>query len=120
MLQKVNGAKVSVMVLACPSYQDIARAMQDCTPVVLETASYANCVKSVGKFELVDIRNLRFTKDGFSFGGSIVGIEVDADPNDDQRSVVYAKSGRAVVVADDRPGGGASIQFIINLSLHVM
>ena len=117
MIQRVNGVKLMVMVRRCPDYEEVERAMAAGASVGLETASYANCVESVGKFELVDIRGLRRTADGFRFSGSIAGMDVDAHPDDNGKSIVYAKSGKAKVVVDSH---GADLEFLINLSLHVV
>lgn len=117
MLQKVNGAKLMVMVRSCPGYRAVEQVAREGLPIVLETASYANCVESVGAFELVDIRKVRRTKDGFQFSGSVVGMDIDAHPDDERASIVYAKSGTAKVIVD---ASGASLHFMINLSLHVM
>ena len=116
MLQKVNGAKLMVMVRECPGYEVIEQAAREGLPVVLETASYANCVESVGAFELVDIRKVHRTKDGFRFNGSIVGVDVDAHPEFGDKSIIYVKSGAAKVVVD---AYGANLYFLINLSLHI-
>jgi hypothetical protein len=48
---------------------------------------------------------------GFQFFGSIVGMDVDAHPDDSSRSVVYVKSGRAKVSVD---ADGADLEFNIN------
>lgn len=117
MLQKVNGARIMVMVRSCPGYEAVEQAAREDLPIVLETASYANCIESVGAFELINIRKVRRTKDGFQFTGSVMGIDIDTHPDDEYASIVYAKSGTAKVFVDV---DGASLHFIINLSLHVV
>lgn len=116
MIQRVNGVKLMVMVIECPSFAEVSQAVVDGTPVSLVTASYANLVESVGTFELVDIRDVRTTANGFCFKGSIVGVDVNVHP-DDGSSIIYVKSGLARVVVDEH---GASLQFIIKLRLELL
>lgn len=106
-----------VMVLHHPTYEQVAQAAREGTAVVVQTASYASYVESTGTFELVDISNLERYLGGFRFNGKIVGMDIDAHPDDELRSVVFAKSGLAKVVVD---GDGADIEFSINLTLCVV
>lgn len=118
MIQKVNGVRMLIKVLQHPTYEEVFEVIQAKHSLMLEIASYNSGVESTGKFELADVRNLRPMKGGgFQFFGSIVGMDVDAHPDDSSRSVVYVKSGRAKVSVD---ADGADLEFIINMSLHVM
>lgn len=117
MIQRVNGTKLMVMVLQAPTYGAVSMAQRDGRAVVLETASYTGCMESTGRFELVDIRNIQGRPDSFQFSGTIAGVDTNADPDDETRSLVIVKSGAAKVVVDS---GGADIEFVIDMTLCVM
>ena len=117
MIQKVNGTKVMVMVRERPSYDEVQQAIDSRLPLQLQVARYAQSVESTGSFELVDVRKLRGTQDDFQFSGSVVGVDVESDPNNNGSVVVYVKAGVAKVRVDSN---GADIQFLIYLSVHII
>ena len=117
MIQSFNGVKLLVKVIEYPSRELVQRAMRMRQPICITVASYSECLESVGTIELVDVKSLIGSQNGFSFSGRIARVDIGAAHEDASQLIAHIESGNAKVRVDDE---GADIQFVINLTMHFL